>query len=262
MERAQHLQLGKKINWIALLVFIVLLVAYYSGLRELLGDEHQVNFFLALVVSVILVPFIAIPAYLSIRETELRRQIRVRLQHEQTEQLQAEESQLARDAGGGPLALGTIWAATQKRIDHYHQVATTQAEDSFAIGKWAMIVGFVAVITIGVAVAFADNATTAIAAGIVGVSGAAMSGYIGATFLRAQAQAQAQLSQFFLQPVEFARLLGAERLLDRLAEEDRPLAVQQIIKSMAPSLSDAMTEVDNRASEKKRGLLGRLMLRR
>jgi hypothetical protein len=146
--------------------------------------------------------------------------------------IEDKEGEAAVQAAGGKLELPELWAATQTRIGYYHEIATKQAEQSFRVGIAAAIAGFVAVIALGVVAAFAANGTAAIAASVVGVAGAAMSAYIGATFMKTQAQASNQLSKFFLQPVEFSRLLGAERLLQTLPTEQRAEAVSTIVRSI------------------------------
>lgn len=144
-------------------------------------------------------------------------------------ELQNEEQQLAEAEGNTDLA--SLWAITQKRIDLYHSIATSQAQNSFRVAQVSAMAGFVAILSLGGLAAFSDG-TSAIAASVVGVAGAAMGGYIGATFMKAQAEASVQLRAFFLQPVQFSRMLGAERLLDGLPDPERAAAVQLIIKSM------------------------------
>ncbi|WP_309989458.1 hypothetical protein [Paenarthrobacter nitroguajacolicus] len=148
------------------------------------------------------------------------------------ENIQFEEQELAKDADAGNLDLADLWVANQRRIDYYHEIAMDQAKSSFRAGRWAMIGGFVTVILLGVAAALAVNGTASIAAGVIGVAGAAMGSYIGVTFMKAQAEASAQLRQFFLQPVEFSRMLGAERLLSTLEPSDRTAAVHRVIETM------------------------------
>lgn len=125
----------------------------------------------------------------------------------------------------------TLWREAKDNIEIYHTLATRQAKDSFRAGRIAAIVGFVAVIVIGVVVAFASNGTSAIAASIVGVAAAGMSGYIGATFMKAQTESSAQLRQFFLQPVEAERLLALERLMDKLDDEHKSQAIIEVVKA-------------------------------
>lgn len=148
--------------------------------------------------------------------------------------LQEEERQLVLDANGKP-DFASLWSLTQKRIDLYHSIATEQAEKSYKMGRRATVGGFVAVLILGGLTAFANGGTASIAASVVGVAGAAMTGYIGATFMKSQSEASAQLSQFFLQPVEFSRMLGVERLLDSLEPADRARAIQRIVDSTMPA---------------------------
>lgn len=169
-----------------------------------------------------------------IRMLQLKRLFNDRLTSGIAQQLQSEEGELAAHATDGQLELASLWAATQKRIHLYHTIATSQAEQSFKVGQRASIAGFILVIGLGLAAAFATSGTASIAAAAVGVAGAAMSGYIGATFMKAQSEASAQLRQFFLQPVEFSRLLGAERLLNTLPDAHKAEAVQLVVRTMMP----------------------------
>lgn len=148
------------------------------------------------------------------------------------EALQRDEKKLAEQARDGQLDLPALWASNQRRIDVYHEIATSQAASSFKIGQIAMTSGFGVVVVLGIFAAFAKDGTASIAASVAGVAGAAMGAYIGSTFMKAQAEASAQLSQFFLQPVEFSRLLGAERLLETLEPSERTVAVQRVIETM------------------------------
>ncbi len=152
------------------------------------------------------------------------------------EKIQKAEAEAASAGDGGALDLAELWALTQQRIDLYHGLATSQSRASFRVGQTVMVLGFVAVISIGALAAFAPNGTAAIAASVVAVASAALSGFVSATFMKSQSEASSQLREFFLQPVEFARLLGAERLVHTLQGEDaKAKAIEQIIKAMAPA---------------------------
>jgi hypothetical protein len=146
-------------------------------------------------------------------------------------QLGAQEQEIADQAAGHPIDFPTIWAANQKRLDYYHLIATSQSRNSFRNGQLASVLGFGMVIVLGIIAARTENTTGAIAAGSVGIAGAAFSAYIGATFMKAQSEASAQLREYFLQPVEAARLLSAERLLEGLEGDNRAQAVNLIIQS-------------------------------
>ncbi|MFE6255131.1 hypothetical protein [Agromyces sp. NPDC057865] len=144
-----------------------------------------------------------------------------------------EESEKALAENDEQLSLTNLWAVTQKRIEYYHQIATTQSESSFRNAAIASGVGFLLLVVLGVVgILFASSVAASIAIGAIGASGAAMAGYLGATFIRQQAQASTQLSEFFAQPVELLRMLGAERLIETLPEGERSNAVVLVIKAM------------------------------
>lgn len=154
--------------------------------------------------------------------------------------LQDEENRVAEELKDTDF--GTLWAVTQKRIDYYHEIATSQSRRSFVSTQIATVIGFALIVGFGLLAAQASTAIGAISTAAVGIVGAGLSAYIGSTFMKAQSEASAQLRQFFLQPVEFSRLLGAERLVDSLDPEERAKAVQVIVKTMMPNT--AKDEVD------------------
>lgn len=149
-----------------------------------------------------------------------------------------EEKELVNELKQSDTDVATLWELTQKRIDYYHEIATNQARRSFITSQVATGAGFVLIISVAVIAARTTNPISAISAGVVGVVGGGLSAYIGATFMRAQTEATAQMRQFFIQPVEFHRILGAERLMENLEPEQKADAVQMIIRSlMFPSHS-------------------------
>jgi hypothetical protein len=158
----------------------------------------------------------------------LRRQLQDRLRLGIVTTLQKEEKELA--ASGTDF--DALWVLTQKRIDFYHEIATQQARSSFRSGQFAAYAGFAIVVLIAIFAAFTNSGTGAIAASVIGVAGAGLSAYVGATFMRAQESSAAQLRAYFLQPVEFARVLAAERLLGTLEADHRARIVEQIISSI------------------------------
>jgi hypothetical protein len=151
----------------------------------------------------------------------------------QYEEVSRAESEVSED---GQLDLMKLWAVTQKRLDYYHQLATGQAEKSFNYGLIAAGVGFIVLVGSAVAAAAGESTAASISAGLVGVAGGGLAGYIGRTFMRLQESAAVQLRAYFSQPLEFSRLLGAERLLEQLDPGARQLATQEIIRAIAASV--------------------------
>jgi hypothetical protein len=130
-----------------------------------------------------------------------------------------------------------IWTVTQRRLEYYHEIATSQSRQSFISTQISTGLGFLLISLVGWIASQAPTDIGRISAGAVGVVGGALSAYIGRTFMKAQSEASAQLRQFFLQPVEFSRLLGLERLIETLPEEERATAVHQIVRSVMPSIT-------------------------
>lgn len=213
---------------------------YYisEGLHLYTGPDAQTVGVLAPIAMAIAVLYTYVLS-MALMEIRRRRYFFDRIRFGLVDALQRDEKQIAEQAQDGQLDLPSLWAATQRRIDVYHEIATSQAASSFKIGQIAMISGFGVVVLLGIVAAFAKDGTASIAASVAGVAGAAMGAYIGSTFMKAQAEASAQLSQFFLQPVEFARLLGAERLLETLEPSERSVAVQRVIETMMISTGKA-----------------------
>jgi len=148
--------------------------------------------------------------------------------------LVSELQQQERDLADKGTDFDSLWAITQKRIDVYHEIATRQSRNSFRSAQIAAYVGFLFLIAVAIFAGFSNSGTGAIAASVIGLAGAGMSAYIGSTFMKAQTSSSEQLGAYFFQPVEFARALAAERLLDKVEPGDRGKIVERIVQSMTP----------------------------
>ena len=135
----------------------------------------------------------------------------------------------------GSTDFGTLWTATQKRLDYYHKIATTQSERSFLNGQIAACAGFSIVIGAAIAAAFSRSAAAAIASAVTGIAGGGLGAYVGATFMKSQDAATAQLRAYFDQPLEFSRILAAERLIFALDEKGRTDAYHKLIDALSSS---------------------------
>ncbi|WP_406314721.1 hypothetical protein OHA77_40240 [Streptosporangium sp. NBC_01639] len=129
---------------------------------------------------------------------------------------------------------------THKRPDYYHQIATSQARQSFRNAQIAMTVGFVLLVVFAVLALRATTPTASIVTGALGAAAAAFAAYIGRTFARSQESAASHLRAYFDQPLEFSRYLAAERLLaamDKLDPEQRAI-VTPGQPALEPSAAD------------------------
>jgi hypothetical protein len=173
----------------------------------------------------------ALIGYVGIDRTRQRRVFITNLEMGLAGVLQERERSIAES--GEPLSLPVLWSVTQERIDYYHRIATNQAEVSFRNGAITSYIGFSLLIGFAVLGALtASNLYTSITLGVLGAAGAALTGYLGATFIKLQSEASSQLRQFFSQPVDFLRLLGAERLIATLPESERAASVRVVITSV------------------------------
>jgi protein-S-isoprenylcysteine O-methyltransferase Ste14 len=174
--------------------------------------------------------WVYLAAYIAlIYRIRMRREFRDRtLLSESREELADAEAEVS----GGATDFSTLWHATQKRLDYYHDIATTQSERSFNYGQLAAGSGLLVLLIAAVVAGFSHSTTTSIVAGATGVIGGGIGAYIGATFMRAQEQSAMQLKAYFLQPLEFSKYLAAERLLSGLEGDERDKAIHLIIEGI------------------------------
>lgn len=169
---------------------------------------------------------------------------RLLLGEAESDVLRAEESAAGE---GADIQFASLWFATQRRLDYYHKIATSQARQSFLNAQIAAGLGFLVLVISAVVAGVADSASASIVAGATGVFGAALGGYMGTTFVRMQQDASTRLRAYFLQPLEFSRVLAAERLVESLDGSPRDQALLMIIRSV--SGSGAESEIEEPSSK-------------
>ncbi len=99
----------------------------------------------------------------------LRRDVTDRIVLKQAAQeLTAAEEQVTIAADGESLDLLSVWTATQKRLDYYHQVALTQSRRSFLLGQVAAVLGFTLLLAGSGVALVADDQTAQLVAGTLG----------------------------------------------------------------------------------------------
>ncbi|NEA34988.1 hypothetical protein [Streptomyces sp. SID13031] len=159
------------------------------------------------------------------------------------------------DADDGSTDFASLWQVTQRRLDYYHRIATTQSERSFSYGQRAAWLGLALLTLCAVLSILAKSPTAAGIAGALGLAGGGLAGYLGRTFMRTQEAATAQLREYFAQPLEFSRYLAAERILESIADPEiraRATAtlVEAIVDRHQPTREDHRSAPEA-ASEKK-----------
>ena len=206
-----------------------------SSFIEYLGSSPPVELLTALIGAIAVLTFLARSIIVS--RNERAAETTWRSQLEKIQKIEKDVVDRVDDT-----AFAELWATTQLRIDGYHAIATAQARRSFVGTQVATFAGFVIVIGLGVAAATAPSFAGSVTAATVAVIGGGISAYVGHTFMKSQVQAAAQLRQFFFQPVEFTRLLGAERLIETLPDADKAAAILKIIDKMTFSIDDRTSE--------------------
>ena len=120
-----------------------------------------------------------------------------------------------RQANGTDMSLAHQWQFTQSRIDIYHHIATKQARNSFRSSQMVIAAGMLIIVCALGVVALRGEFASMAAAAVIATVASALAGYIGRTSLRIHQQATQQLRSYFEQPLEFSRMLAAERMLNR-----------------------------------------------
>lgn len=142
--------------------------------------------------------------------------------------------------------LVSLWNLTQERLDYYHNLATTQAEKSFARAQTAMFIGFVLVIILVWFSVTAKTTSGSIAAGSLGALVGSATAYISGTFIRSQEDAASHLRSYFLQPLEFSRFLAAERIAMKVQGETQA----QTLASVAIAVATGGAKLDMDATKR------------
>ncbi|MEW2219041.1 hypothetical protein AB0939_06945 [Streptomyces sp. NPDC006990] len=132
------------------------------------------------------------------------------------------------------LALPELWATTHARLDHYHKIATGQAEKSFRNAQIASGLGFVLLVIFVMVALKASTTAGSIVVGGLGAVSAALAGYVSRTFVRSQEASAGHLRSYFDQPLELSRFLAAERLVAEvhLSDTQRAEVVAALVQSM------------------------------
>jgi hypothetical protein len=176
-----------------------------------------------------------------VREAEENFEASLRLHHPS---ISADDA--SRTSERNSLILSDLWQVTHRRLDRYHKIALTQAARSFRNAQIAMGVGFLLLIGFTLLAMTAKTTAASIVAGALGVTSAALSGYVSSTFVRSQESSAAHLRAYFDQPLEFSRYLAAERLVAdaQLSNEERVQLLASVVQAMVQSSARSIPSVD------------------
>jgi hypothetical protein len=153
--------------------------------------------------------------------------------------------------------LQNLLLVNRTQLNVYQEIATNDAKAASRNSRFAITIGFL-ILLAGAAVAIrTPDSTSKIVVGALASLGSVLSGYIGQTFLKAQAQAMRQLNYYFRQPLVASYLLSAERIALKLGDVDSTKkALLDVIKNVLIA-ANRSEELDSTSSDTQRRRLRR-----
>jgi hypothetical protein len=144
--------------------------------------------------------------------------------------------------------LQNLLLVNRTQLNVYQDIATKDAKAASRNSRFAIIIGFLILVVGAVVAVRTPNSTSKIVVGALASLGSVLSGYIGQTFLKAQAQAMKQLNYYFRQPLVASYLLSAERIALKLNDENvTKKALLDVIKNVLLAAGRA-EELDSASS--------------
>lgn len=206
-------------------VSLLLASAYYVFYPTLTGSRYVVTWKsdtgrqLSALGSTVIILLILLILLTAIKRASIREAVKV---FKNSWLIERERAKLAAaEDQTDPSDFTSVWRRTQKRMDLYHKVATTQADQSYQNGQRAITVGFLLLVCIAISSLFIGNTTGALTTASIGVAGAALTGYLTRTFLRVHESASRQLRSYFEEPLRLSQQLSAERLINLINDEEK-----------------------------------------
>lgn len=222
----QSLNFLRKVALAWIVLCFALYVASYFAWQKIEISPNSSEFTILFVMSVSLSRF----AYFTlIRRQKGRYEDRILL--ESAKALDNREAELVSQ---DEASIKELWKLTNERLRGYHERAYRQADQSFRNAQIAIFGGFLIVAgTAGIA-AWKTTLTTSssVVIGVIGTVGAGLATYVARTFLRLQETTSTAMKGYFAQPQETFRYLVAERLIDRLPEDQRAQTVEYLVQAV------------------------------
>jgi hypothetical protein len=132
------------------------------------------------------------------------------------------------------IELPALFRYNRQQLDAYQEDSRNQQRAAFRHAQFASLVGFVVLLT-GIAISLkeAPGSEKYVVAGLSGL-GAALSGYVANTFVKAARQADRQLNLYYAEPHMMGRLIAAERIATTMCKsEEENLGTSIVTQSLA-----------------------------
>jgi hypothetical protein len=146
--------------------------------------------------------------------------------------------------------LQNLLLVNRTQLNLYQEIATKDAKAASRNSRFAIGIGFIILVVGAVVAVRTPSSTSKIVVAALASLGSVLSGYIGQTFLRAQADAMKQLNYYFRQPLVASYLLSAERIALKLNDENSTrTALRDVIKNVLQA-ADRAEYLDSAPSAK------------
>jgi uncharacterized membrane protein SirB2 len=163
----------------------------------------------------------------------------LRAQHAESQSRISEaRRELAEAAEHLDTTISGLMKANAKQRKAYDKIAQSHADTAFLAGIAAISAGFVVLFSGSVLAILAHSTETKYSATILTAVGAALSAYIGNTFITMQRGSMRQMREYYQQPLNESYILALEWIVDRMGEatEAKARARADIVRSVTENL--------------------------
>ncbi|WP_285612396.1 hypothetical protein [Actinokineospora globicatena] len=134
---------------------------------------------------------------------------------------------------------GTLSWSNQTMLQEYHGIVLRSARSARGLTIAVLVLGFLLITVLGIAAVFLVNGIPAtVAASVVTVAGAAVTGYITRAVLRNAENSAREVGRFFDHPRQLERVLAAERVLADISPEKSDEARLEVVRALVAPASD------------------------
>ncbi|GHI07742.1 TRADD-N-associated membrane domain-containing protein [Streptomyces cellostaticus] len=234
---------GKIANWLGTILLILIIISWVGNKKSSKGPPWLWQLVLAVAAAAIAAGFIAMIMLLKRRERERRREL--------------QRLETAADRLRERVELPSLINFNRVLLDQYHEIATRQANKSFRAALTAMAIGLCVIVATLVASFAKTSSGDRLFLGSLAAVSAALTGYLGRTYINVYDRSIRQLNQYFNQPVLNNYFLTAERITSRLSEEHREELLVLIAKEILAT-GTRMHEFLEVEDKGKVGILGKV----
>jgi Flp pilus assembly protein TadB len=137
-----------------------------------------------------------------------------------------------------PLDLQSLWRYNKDQLQRYHHLVLNYATSARRTTQLTLTTGFAFLLIIGIVAVLARTVPGAIASSVVVAAGAAVTGFVAQAVLRNSDTSSKEVSAFFSHPLDFERMLAAERIIQEMPEASQEAAQLLLVQALTGVTSD------------------------